>query len=70
MFDRISTRTKFVTALSLLFGIQPALAQTANQVKQAPPVLLGASGGNIHDASNAFCCSGTLGSLVTKGGVD
>jgi hypothetical protein len=70
MFDRICTQTKFVTALSLLFGIQPALAQTANQVKQTPPVKLGTSGGNIHDASNAFCCSGTLGSLVTKGGAN
>jgi hypothetical protein len=69
MFDRISTRTKLVAALSLLFGIQPALAQTANQVKQLTPVKLGTSGGNVHDASKAFCCSGTLGSLVTKGDV-
>ena len=69
MLDRISSQTKFVTALSLFFAIQPALAQTANQVKQTPPILLGTSGGNVHDASKAFCCSGTLGSLVTKGGV-
>ena len=69
MFDRISSQTKFVTALSLLFVVQPALAQTANQVRQTPPVQLGTSGGNVHDASKAFCCSGTLGSLVTKGGV-
>src|SRR5438552_11978407 len=69
MFDRISSQTKFVTALSFLFVVQPALAQTANQVKQTPPVQLGTSGGNVHDASKAFCCSGTLGSLVTKGGV-
>lgn len=69
MFNRISTRTKFVSAFLLFFGIQPALAQTANQVKQTPPILLGTSGGNVHDASKAFCCSGTLGSLVTKGGV-
>ncbi len=72
MFDRISTGTKLVAALSLLLGIQPALGQSPspNQVKQNPPVQLGTSGGNVHDASNAFCCSGTLGSLVTKGGVD
>src|SRR6266853_4382437 len=69
MLDRISSQTKFVTALSLLFAMQPALAQTANQVKQTPPVQLGTSGGNVHDASKAFCCSGTLGSLVTQGGV-
>ena len=69
MLDRISSQTKFVTALSLLFAMQPALAQTANQLKQTPPILLGTSGGNVHDASKAFCCSGTLGSLVTKRGV-
>ena len=69
MFDRISSQTKFVIALSLLFVVQPALAQTANQVRQTPPIQLGTSGGNVHDASKAFCCSGTLGSLVTKGGV-
>src|SRR5215204_643462 len=28
----------------------------------------GVSGGNVNDRSNAFCCSGTLGSLVTIGG--
>jgi hypothetical protein len=27
----------------------------------------GVSGGNINDISRAFCCSGTLGSLVTAG---
>jgi hypothetical protein len=70
MFDPISSLAKFVAALSLLFAIQPALAQTANEVKQTPPIMLGTSGGNVHDASKAFCCSGTLGSLVTKGGVD
>ena len=69
MFHRISTLTKFLAALSFLLGMQPAIAQTANQVTQTPPVQLGTSGGNIHDASRRFCCSGTLGSLVTKGGV-
>jgi hypothetical protein len=29
----------------------------------------GVSGGNVNDISRAFCCSGTLGSLVTVGGV-
>lgn len=28
----------------------------------------GVSGGNVNDASKAFCCSGTLGALVTNGG--
>ena len=29
----------------------------------------GVSGGNVNDISRAFCCSGTLGSLVTSGGI-
>jgi len=29
----------------------------------------GVSGGNVNDITHAFCCSGTLGSLVTAGGV-
>jgi len=29
----------------------------------------GVSGGNVNDITRAFCCSGTLGSLVTAGGV-
>lgn len=40
----------------------------AHQVKQGFPILLGTSGGNVNNRSSAFCCSGTLGSLVTKTG--
>jgi hypothetical protein len=69
MFHRMRSCTKLVAALSLLFDISPAIAQTANQTKQTPPIQLGTSGGNVNDASKAFCCSGTLGSLVSKGGV-
>jgi hypothetical protein len=39
-----------------------------NQLKQTPPIELGTSGGNNLDISAHFCCSGTLGSLVTRGG--
>jgi hypothetical protein len=44
-----------------------ASAQTIYQEQQVPPVKLGTSGGNVNDISRAFCCSGTLGSLVKKG---
>src|SRR5687767_16022891 len=27
----------------------------------------GVSGGNVNDASRSFCCSGTLGALITDG---
>lgn len=39
-----------------------------NQAMQNAPVKLGTSGGNSRDSSGNFCCSGTLGSLVTRGG--
>ena len=35
-----------------------------HQVSQTRPIQLGTTGGNIGDSSKAFCCSGTLGSLV------
>ncbi len=39
-----------------------------NQGMQNAPIKLGTSGGNSRDTSGNFCCSGTLGSLVTRGG--
>jgi hypothetical protein len=35
---------------------------------QNPPISLGTSGGPAGDLANGYCCGGTLGSLVTKGG--
>ena len=39
-----------------------------HRVKQTPPIQLGTSGGWRYDLANGFCCGGTLGSLVLKGG--
>jgi hypothetical protein len=41
---------------------------TVNQGLQTLPVSLGTSGGNVNNISSQFCCSGTLGSLVSRGG--
>lgn len=41
---------------------------SSHTAKQTPPIQLGTSGGNVNDIANGFCCSGTLGALVTKGG--
>lgn len=41
---------------------------TSHTAKQTPPVQLGCSGGPTGDLANGYCCGGTLGSLVTKGG--
>lgn len=35
--------------------------------RQARPVKMGTSGGNVKDFANGFCCSGTLGAVVTDG---
>src|SRR5947209_7951785 len=43
-----------------------------NQIFQNPPIKLGTSGGNKNDQNTSgnkiFCCSGTLGSLLSRGG--
>ena len=39
-----------------------------NKNAQSGAVKLGTSGGNINDTNNGFCCGGTLGSLVVRGG--
>jgi hypothetical protein len=36
--------------------------------RQTRPIQLGVSGGNAYDLANGYCCSGTLGALVSKGG--
>ena len=35
--------------------------------RQARPIPLGVSGGNVNDLANGYCCSGTLGALVANG---
>jgi hypothetical protein len=64
------------SALWTLAGMTWLLATVAladggpqHQVKQNPPIKMGTSGGSVNDHSNFFCCSGTLGSLVTRDGV-
>ena len=51
----------------LLSAVVPAFA--ANTGKQTPPIQLGTSGGSANDISAQYCCAGTLGSLVTRDGV-
>src|SRR5438132_1367741 len=41
---------------------------TSHTARQTPPIQLGTSGGNATDLANGYCCSGTLGALVSKGG--
>ena len=42
---------------------------SSGQAAQTPPVKMGPSGGWRYDLANGYCCGGTLGALVQKGGV-
>jgi hypothetical protein len=42
---------------------------SSGTAKQTPPVKMGTSGGWRYDLANGYCCGGTFGSLVQKGGV-
>jgi hypothetical protein len=73
-----------ITAVSVADGtssgkaVANVLVHHANQDFQNPPIRLGTSGGNANDKNTTtdpttgkreiFCCSGTLGSLVSRGG--
>jgi len=61
MFSRSQTR-RLISALFLAALVNRSIAQT--NPHQSRTTSFGSSGGNINDISKAFCCSGTLGSLV------
>jgi len=56
-------------ALVLLSSLALADGGAQHQVKQSTPVKMGTSGGSLNDISRFYCCSGTLGALVTRDGV-
>jgi hypothetical protein len=54
--------------IATAFICLPLATQAANPYQTRNPHF-GVSGGNAGDITHAFCCGGTLGSLVTAGGV-
>jgi hypothetical protein len=68
---RLSILSRFalpVLALSIL-AIGPAMIEADNGPNHRVRNLrFGVSGGNVNDQSRRFCCSGTLGALLTAGG--
>jgi hypothetical protein len=52
--------------LLLSAGLAMGQKAPANRVEQKRPIKLGTSGGNINDRNTQYCCSGTLGSLLTN----
>jgi len=56
-----------IKALGKPPGVGPS-PKVDHKARQERPIQLGVSGGNAYDLANGYCCSGTLGALVTKGG--
>jgi hypothetical protein len=53
-----------LSILTIAFICSPTLTQAQYQTQNNN---YGVSGGNVNDIGKAFCCSGTLGSLVAVG---
>jgi hypothetical protein len=49
-------------------GGKPGGGGVSHTAKQILPIQLGTSGGWRYDLANGYCCAGTLGSLIQKGG--
>jgi hypothetical protein len=69
--DAVPATVEGVQVITEVTGEFRAMATTAvsHTAKQTPPISLGTSGGWRYDLANGYCCSGTLGALIQKGGV-
>lgn len=64
--------SRFLSLIAVAFvlsiGALLLFASTRYTYEQPLPIKLGTSGGNVHDRTTQFCCSGTLGALVSRNG--
>jgi hypothetical protein len=76
MSQRPAVRTLLaVASIAALLGSAGSAQQATgrpskgndHKARQPRPIQLGVSGGNSQDLANGYCCSGTLGALVTDG---
>jgi len=65
---RLPAEIEGVRVFEEVTGKIRAFAVADHRVKQTPPIQMGTSGGWRYDLANGYCCGGTLGSLVLKGG--
>jgi len=65
-----NSKSWIVAVAAVALALAPAFADGGpnHQVKQSVPVKMGTSGGSLADHSSAYCCAGTLGSLITRDG--
>ena len=64
---RLPASVEGVPVFEEVTGKIVAMSVADHQVKQAPPIQMGTSGGWRYDLANGYCCGGTLGSCVKKG---
>src|SRR2546422_2916437 len=64
----ISVRKWTVGAICAALCLGVILADSTGANHRVRTTSFGSSGGNVNDITHSFCCSGTLGSLVSKGG--
>ncbi len=57
-----------VTQVTGKFKAMKTSGGVSHKAIQTPPIQLGTSGGWRYDLANGYCCGGTLGALVNKGG--
>ncbi len=68
----ISVQVQVTDKFRAAIGHEPvtdSIEGTPHTAKQTPPIQLGTSGGWGKDLANGFCCGGTMGALVSIGGV-
>ncbi|HEY7543866.1 MAG TPA: hypothetical protein VID27_03245, partial [Blastocatellia bacterium] len=63
----LSHRLAFSVAVVSILVVTPSLFADGGANHQRRNQHFGVSGGNVNDSSRSFCCSGTLGSLITDG---
>jgi hypothetical protein len=61
-------KIKLTSSISIVSAVFICTSPLAHAQYQTRNMHFGVSGGNINDTTRSFCCSGTLGSLVTAGG--
>src|ERR1041384_4173168 len=66
---RLPVRKFLVSVFCVALFVGLVLADGSGANHRVRTTSFGSSGGNVNDITHSFCCSGTLGSLVTKGGV-
>jgi len=63
----VSAKDSSISATATVKVVRRGTA-SINRAAEPLPIELGTSGGNSKDESTKFCCSGTLGALVNRGG--